>query len=180
MKIVDVYDAVEQGTFEEFKKFYNGDIHQVNEFTHMNLLQKALVREGNAEEKIKIIKFLLDEGIDINYVDKDTKRNALHTFYFGNYRPTISFQNEVTEILIAAGIDVNRKDVYGAIPLKYALTINKLTTEENKEIYKTLVKAGSDVNLKDNFGKSCLDYATEYSWRNGFITIVEECKNGDQ
>lgn len=180
MRIIDVFDAVEMGTFEEFKKFYNGDINQVNENIHMNLLQKSLVREGKTEDKIKIIKFLLNEGIDINYISQDTKRNALHTFYFGNYRPTLAFQNEVTKILIDAGIDLNKQDAYGAIPLKYAITINKLTTEENKDMYEMLINAGSDINLKDNFGKSCLDYAAEYSWRNGFIQIAEECKNGNQ
>ncbi|EAC3326902.1 ankyrin repeat domain-containing protein [Listeria monocytogenes] len=180
MKIVDVFDAVEKGTFEDFIKFYNGNINQTRESSGFNLLQQTLLSEEETEDKLRIIEYLLGEHIDINHVSKEAKRNALHTYYFSVYRPSIAFQNKVTKLLITAGIDLNQQDAYGAIPLKYAITINKLTTEENKEMYKTLVKAGSDVNLKDNFGKSCLDYAAEYSWRNGFITIVEECKNGDQ
>ena len=37
-----------------------------------------------------------------------------------------------------------------------------------------LIHSGSDYKKKDTFQKSCLDYAQEYSWRNGFIEIVEE------
>ena len=64
-----------------------------------------------------------------------------------------------------------------AIPLKYAITIVKLHTEEIKKVYRYMIKAGSDYNLKDAFGKSCIDYAKELTWRNGFIKIAEEMEN---
>lgn len=35
-------------------------------------------------------------------------------------------------------------------------------------------KLGIDSDFK---GKSCLDYAKEFSWRNGFIKIVEDFEN---
>ncbi|WP_088816167.1 MULTISPECIES: hypothetical protein [Listeria] len=54
------------------------------------------------------------------------------------------------------------------------VTIDKLSTNENKPLYYVLLKEGSNYRLKDSFGKSCLDYAKEYSWRNDFITVVEE------
>ena len=60
--------------------------------------------------------------------------------------------------------------------MKYAITINKLSTKDNKEMYKLLISSGSKYNLKDEFGKSCVDYAKEYSWRNDLLTIIEECE----
>ncbi|MGE7631407.1 hypothetical protein ACQKMZ_03415 [Bacillus paramycoides] len=96
-------------------------------------------------------------------------------FYFCVLRPTIEYELEITRLLIDNKININAWDKYNAIPLKYAITINKLSTEDNKDMYKLLIKKGSNYNLKDQFGKSCVDYAKEYSWRNDLLTIIEEC-----
>ncbi|WP_235712215.1 ankyrin repeat domain-containing protein [Bacillus mycoides] len=95
-------------------------------------------------------------------------------FYFCVLRPTIEYELEITRLLIDE-ININALDKYNAIPLKYAITINKLSTEDNKDMYKLLIKNGSNYNLKDQSGKSCGDYAKEYSWRNDLLTIIEEC-----
>jgi ankyrin repeat protein len=87
---------------------------------------------------------------------------------------------KVTKLLVENGVDINQIDEYGAIPLKYAITLNKLSTDDLKELYMYLLKQGSDYMHKDRFNKSCLDYAEEYSWRNDFIKIVEEFENGSK
>lgn len=137
----------------------------------------ATTNDRKPEEKIKIIKFLISEGIDINYTTKKEKRNALHCLNFGLYRPNPDYALEVTKLLVENGIDVNAFDKYHAIPLDYAITINKLPTEKLKILYCYLLEKGSKYDSKDVFGKSCLDYAKEYSWRNGFLDIVKEYEN---
>ena len=177
MKIVNVFDAVMEGNFEEFKKLYKGNVNEINEFSKFNLLQTALVESNNEKERIKIIDFLIKNGIDVNYKDCKYQRNALHVVFFNFLRGDIDYLESVVKLLVDAGVDINAVDKYAAIPLKYAITICKLNTEALKDIYSDMIKAGADYNLKDSFGKSCIDYAKEFSWRNDFIKIVEENEN---
>lgn len=134
----------------------------------------------NPHDKINIIKFLISEGIDVNYKDNKYNRNALHNFYFNVLRPSSEYMMQISKNLINSGINVNSTDKYNAIPLKYAITITKKATEEIKQVYWYLLKEGSNYIQKDIFGKSCIDYANEYSWRTDFIKIVEEFKNADK
>lgn len=177
MKIVNMFDALIEGNFKEFQRLYNGNINDINEFTQLNLLQTTLVNTNNEGERIKIISYLLSNGININYQDKKYRRNALHTVFFNFLRGDIKYLSKVVEMLINSGIDINRVDIYNAVPLKYAITVCKLKTEEMRDVYSNILRAGADYNLKDIFGKSCMDYAKELSWRTEFIKIVEEMKN---
>lgn len=178
MKIVNIFDAVKEGNFKEFQRFYTGNINVINEFTQLNLLQTALLSVSNETERLKIVSFLLEKGIDVNYQDSKYCRNALHTIFFNFFRGDVQYLLNVVKMLADADIDINAVDKYHAIPLKYAITICKLKTEEMKDVYSSMLKAGADYNLKDVFGKSCIDYAKELTWRTEFIKIVKEIENG--
>jgi uncharacterized protein len=177
MKIINIFDAVKEGSYNEFEKLYKGDINQVNEFSKLNLLQTLLLDSNNPLDRFKIIESLIERGIDIHYKDSKNQRNALHVLYFNFLRGDVEYLLEITKILVKAGINVNEIDKYKVIPLKYALTICKLPTDEMCETYNYMLKAGSDYKLKDTLGKSCIDYANELTWRSGFIRIVEEFEN---
>lgn len=177
MTISDVFDAVREGTYEEFLKWYDGNVNQIDKYTNLNLLEMAVVNDKQMQEKIKIIDYLLEHGININFVDSKNKRNALHQFFFSVNRAEKEYYLMITERLVKAGIDINAEDKFNAIPLKYAITVNKLTTGDMEEVYKYLLKNGSSYAHTDVFGKSCIDYANEYSWRTGFIDIVKEMQN---
>lgn len=179
MRVTDVFDAARDGTYEQFLEYYSGDVNLVNENLGMNLLCLALVNDENPIDKLKIVQFLISEGININFTDEKDRRNALHTFYFNTLRPSVEYLQEITRLLVEAGVNVNGKDRFGSIPLKYLITITKLPTEDIREIYKYLLECGSDYNNKDIFGKSCIEYAKEYSWRNNFVEIVKEYENED-
>ncbi|MCM1123502.1 MAG: hypothetical protein NC416_13045 [Eubacterium sp.] len=178
MRIVDVFDAVREGDFQEFQRLYVGDINVLNEFSsHFNLLQSVLISTNKEAERLKIIDFLLKNNIDINYKDRKFYRNALHWAFFNFLEGDAEYLLKVVTMLVDAGIEINALDKFKAIPLKYAITIGKLNTEEIEDVYRCMIRAGSDYNLKDAFGKSCIDYAKELTWRNGFIKIVEEMGN---
>jgi ankyrin repeat protein len=68
---------------------------------------------------------------------------------------------EIVELLIAAGADVNVKDEYGGTPLASAV--------ETKEIVELLIAAGADVNAKDKDDMTPLHEAA--SW--GHKDVVE-------
>lgn len=98
-------------------------------------------------------------------------------FYFNIKKANSNYYMKVTKLLVENGVDINQVDKNGAIPLKYVIALNKLSSDELKELYMYLLKQGSDYMHKDRFNKSCLDYAKEYSWRNSYVEIVEEFKN---
>ena len=174
MIVVDIFDAAREGDWNAFQKFFDGNTNQINPDSKFNLLQLAVSSTENPEGRLSIIRFLLEHGIDLNYRDKKFQRNALHVAFFGFRKGNLEYLKKQTELLISAGVDVNAVDTFDAIPLKYAITISKHTTEEMREIYEMLIRSGSDYKKKDTFQKSCLDYAQEYSWRNGFIDIVQK------
>lgn len=174
MKIVNVFDAVKEGDFEEFQRLYTGDINEINKFTQLNLLQTTLINTNNEDGRLKIINFLIESGINVNYQDCKYQRNALHVTFFNFLRGDVIYLLNVVNALVDAGININAVDKYNAIPLKYAITICKLETEELRDVYNIMIKEGADYNLKDMFGKSCIDYAKELTWRSEFIKIVEE------
>ena len=180
MKILNEFDAVRYGTFLEFKSFYSGDVNAMNKYVNLNLLSLSMVNDKNEEEKLKIINFLISEGIDINFQDSKFRRNALHWFYFSNFRPSVKYMLEVTKLLVENGLNINAVDKYGAIPFRYAITTNKLPTVELKPVYEYLLKNGSDFNVEDIFGKTCIDYIKEFTWRNDALGIIEEFKNGNK
>ena len=74
MILQDIFDAAQEGTFEEFHSLYKGDVNQI---THekLNLLNMVLTSNTLLDEKLKIIQFLIDEKIDVNCLDSDN-RNA--------------------------------------------------------------------------------------------------------
>ena len=175
---MDIFDIVQNGTYNEFIKSYDGDITQIDKYTKLNLLCTAMLNDDLPEEKLKIIKYLLSEKAEINFLSKQENRNALHYFFQANWRPKIAYAYPGVKLLVEAGIDVNAVDKFGSIPMTYSVTLLKLATEELEPLYKLLLEAGSDYKLKNKSGKSCLDYAGEYSWRSSLPDIIKEYEDG--
>lgn len=173
MKITNVFDAVRDGTYQEFMQRYKGNPNLISENLGLSLLTLAAVNDKNPDDKLKIVDFLLSEGANVNFINPEEQRNVLHIFYFNVMRPNPKYMLDMTKLFVENGVDINCKDKYNAIPLKYAITVVKLPTNEIESVYRYLISQGADITNKDVFGKSCLDYIKEYSWRNDVLKIVE-------
>ena len=69
-------------------------------------------------------------------------------------------QNEIAELLIAKGADVNTKDEEESTPLHYAASQGFA----HEEIAELLIDKGADVNAKNNKGITPLDVAITRHW----------------
>ena len=83
MILVDIFDAAREGDWDAFQKFFNGNINQINQHSNYNLLQLVVTSTENPEDRLAILRFLLENGIDLDYRDKKFQRNALHIAFFG-------------------------------------------------------------------------------------------------
>jgi len=180
MKITNIFDAVRDGSYKDFMDFYSGDANLVSENLRLSLLGLSVVNNKNPDEKLKIVHFLISEVADVNFTNVKENRNALHIFYLNVLRPDPDYMLNITKLLVENGININGKDKYNAIPLKYAITIVKLPTQSIKPVYQYLIAQGAKYNDKDKFGKSCVDYANEYSWRNDVVGIIKEFEDGNK
>ncbi|MCB9228922.1 MAG: ankyrin repeat domain-containing protein [Deltaproteobacteria bacterium] len=62
---------------------------------------------------------------------------------------------EAVELLLEAGVDVNKPDKYGQTPLLLAV----FNSNEDEDIAKLLIQYGADVNKASNRGESPLSFA---------------------
>ena len=72
MILVDIFDAAREGDWDAFQKFFDGNVNQVNPNSNYNLLQLAVTSTKNPEGRLAIVRFLLEQGIDLNYRETKT------------------------------------------------------------------------------------------------------------
>ena len=96
------------------------------------------VEQGN----IEIVRLLIDR-VDIN-----TRSTAVHTaILFG--------KDDILQLLIENGADINAKDNQGNSPIYIAVKNNEI------RILRILIEKGADINAKNNLGQSPLHLAVE-------------------
>ena len=171
---IRIYDVAREANYEEFMKMYKEDNKVIYSTLADTVLISALFGEEPYNERFKIIKFLVEKGVDINYPTRAKKMNALHWLYYLGGRPNKDYLFEVTKLLVEHGVNLNVQDFNGSIPLKYLLASINLPTEEIAETLKYLLEKGSDYIIKSKNGWSCLDAAKNLSWRNDFLDMVKE------
>ena len=103
------------------------------------------VFDGN----IGAVKQHLDAGEEVDAKDDKFVVTFLHWAAAGG-------QNEIVELLIAKGADVNAKTKFGGSPLHDA------AIGGHKEIVGLLIAKGANVNAKGKVGITPLDLAVEY------------------
>jgi len=119
----------------KFETLLNFEFKQRNHFTPLMLAIK--------NENIKIIKYLIEYGANIN------KRNK------NGYTPLIvaikkKKNNDIVKYLIDNGADVNQRTVNGDSPLMEACK------KRNKPVIKYLIKNGAEINIENKEGETPL------------------------
>ena len=119
--------------------------NDVNDFQNdrKNLLIVAI--EHN---KLDLVDYLIDKGIDLNYTDLRTNKTAIF------YSCEKGFQG-VSKKLIDKGIDLNSQDKYGNTAIMRNLTFHYC------EILFDLMIQKTDWSLKDIYGNDLFQFLTE-------------------
>ncbi|MFP4497477.1 MAG: ankyrin repeat domain-containing protein [Vulcanimicrobiota bacterium] len=91
----------------------------------------------------KIIEFLIENGADINCVDKKQTTPLFVASYFGS--------EKIVKLLLEKGADVNAKDIKGSTPL------HKAMNSADHRIVKLLINKGAEKKATDKEGKTPLD-----------------------
>ena len=114
------------------------------------------------DEKIDLVKFILDEGADVNETD-------------GLYETPLMAaaeceSEEFVELLVSRGADINGKGHKGNTPLHCAVDMAIDGTiqaggnpgDEPLNVIQALIRLGADITAKNDKGQTPLDWARDY------------------
>lgn len=174
MRIKSVYEAAMWGTYQQFTDFFDGNINEIDKESGFTLLIASMVNQEMLTDKMEIIRFLLDNGADVNLFSQFEHQNALHVLFLSSETPNVDYLMTVVEQLVERGIDINARDKDGAVPIKYLVTNDFLPLHENDVLYRYLLDHGANPYLKDVSGKSPVDYAKKLQFRSDFLDVVSE------
>ncbi len=116
-------------------------LHYYNNHKNSSLLIKA-AQKG----RLKIVTFLVQQGIDIESRDSAGDTPLIEAAYYG--------QLAVVKYLIKQGANINATDIKGSTALSEA------TSKWHKEVVKYLLEKGADINLANQWGSTPLHRAT--------------------
>jgi len=98
----DVYNAIKNGDIDIVKKYI--DEHEINGFSYYG---KSLIHKAVSENKLEIVKFLVENGININILDRVSFTPIMTATYDKNY--------DIMKYLIRVGANPNIHAMYSTI-----------------------------------------------------------------
>ncbi|RDX78258.1 E3 ubiquitin-protein ligase KEG, partial [Mucuna pruriens] len=112
------------------------------------LCMAAASKKDHESEGRELVRILLAAGADPSAQDSQNGRTALHTAAMTN-------DVDLVKVILAAGVDVNIRNVHNSIPLHLALARGA------KACVGLLLTAGADYNLQDDDGDNAFHIAAE-------------------
>ncbi|HBY06052.1 MAG: hypothetical protein UV38_C0002G0193 [candidate division TM6 bacterium GW2011_GWE2_42_60] len=126
---VPIFEAARLADFQQIKKLVENGALVNNKDTDGRSPLMVVVRTGNIliPERIKIAKYLIENGADVNAISNDNS-TALHA-------AANAGTLDIIKLLVEKGANVNTEDIYGFKPTYYARGQHKL------DIVKYLIEA---------------------------------------
>ncbi len=143
---LDIYEASSLGDLEQVKQLVKRDPEKVKSYSAEGfpaLGLAAFLGQGN------VVKYLLDNGADVNAVAKNP------TGYTALTGAVSTGRKEIAELLLKKGANVNHQYEEGFTALMEA------SASGNVEMTKLLLTHGANVNAKTKESKTALSYALE-------------------
>ncbi|CAJ1958953.1 unnamed protein product [Sphenostylis stenocarpa] len=112
------------------------------------LCMAAASKKDHEKEGRELVRILLAAGANPSAQDSQNGRTALHTAAMTN-------DVNLVQVILAAGVDVNIRNVHNSIPLHLALARGA------KACVGLLLAAGADYNLQDDDGDNAFHIAAE-------------------
>jgi len=159
-----------QGNFAMFTAAWEGSTKALDLFyslgAKISFDDANLLCNAAYNGKIASVKWLLDKGEDANFTFTKTGENALH--YTISKTSEIDERVEIVKILIAAGVDVNKKTLAGKSTLcfmrdaylKGETPLHRAAAYGNTAIIKMLLDAGADPSAKDANGDTPISWGS--------------------
>ena len=166
-----MFTAAWEGNTKALDLFYN--LGAKISFDDANLLCNAAFN-GKTES----VKWLLNKGENANFTFTSTGENALH--YTICKTSEMDERTEIVKILIAAGIDVNKKTLVGKPTLcfmrdaylKGEAPLHRAAAFGNADIIKILLNAGADPSMKDANGDTPISWGSWYLRDNDVLRLL--------
>ena len=160
------------GNFAMFAAAWEGNTKALD--LYYNLGAKISFEDANLlcnaayNGKVDSVKWLLDKGENANFSFTNTGENALH--YTISKTSEIDDRVEIVRVLIAAGIDVNKKTLAGRSTLcfmrdaylKGESPLHRAAAFGNVTIIKMLLDAGAEPSMKDANGDTPISWGSWY------------------
>jgi ankyrin repeat protein len=178
----DINYTDEQGNFAMFTAAWEGNTKALDLF--YNLGAKTTFDDANLlcnaafNGRTESVKWLLDKGENANFIFSNTGENALH--YTICKTSEMNEREEIVRILIAAGIDVNKKTLAGKPTLcfmrdaylKGESPLHRAAAFGNVAIIKMLVEAGAGLSMKDANGDTPISWGSWYLRDAGVLRLL--------
>ncbi|XP_063924549.1 putative ankyrin repeat protein RF_0381 [Zophobas morio] len=135
-----------------------------------NALHYAASNIFNPFDTIKIMRLLLERGININAQNNEgatpdiNNENALHYAASNIFNPFDTIK--IMRLLLERGININAQNNEGATPLHLACKY------VNEEFVEELLKNGVDVDVFDNNKENALHYAMKTATEESFVEVL--------
>ena len=136
------------------------NINQIDNLRRTSLMYAAMEPGDN-------VKFLLDNGAEINLQDNAGKTALIHNISYIELTGNFS----VAHLLIERGADPNIQDRYGRTFIMYAAEI--YVYDDIKKLIETFTNI--NLSIEDNDGKTASDYAVNENIKHLLYSIPNEC-----
>jgi len=156
---MDIFLKAKKSSLKDFLQTYNNSLLQKK--TSIQHGGYGLLHSAVSGKNTPLVKFLIEEGIDVNQRDKN-QQTALH-YAVQVYGDKITKTDiDIVKLLLESDCDINITDIFGNSSLWTACHFSKGI---GYQIVEVLMKYSPDIRHKNKVNKSPLDLSRERGYK---------------